>query len=384
MNQTIDSILKDIEAKGNLRVLPGDLPQGTVDLSSNDYLGLATDVKLQEEFFAQNRVGDLPMSASASRLLAGVQSPFRDLESTIESAFGCGKAALLFNSGYHANTGIIGAFAGTDYYILADKLVHASIIDGIRLSGLDFARFRHNDYGHLERLAEKATRDGRKLLIIVESVYSMDGDSADIDALIAIKKRYEDAILYVDEAHALGVCGPAGLGLCVVGDRLKDVDITVGTFGKALASCGAFAVCAPSVKRFLVNKSRSLIFSTALPPLNIAWTNFVFKHMMGMDTTRTHLSQLCSQLKTILENFGAKPCNSHIQPLITGSPQSAVDFSKKLRDEGFTVLPIRTPTVPPGTDRLRFSLSASLTNADLDKLERSLSNIFLNTNEKKI
>lgn len=376
MNRIIEDAIAGITESGNLRRIPEDgCSVEAVDLSSNDYLGIASHPGLQEEFLAGVDFSRMQLTASASRLLARRQCEFNLLESTLADTYG--RPALLFNSGYHANTGLISAFAGLPYFIIADKLVHASIIDGIILSGLPFARFRHNDYGHLERIAEKAHAEGKRLLIIVESVYSMDGDRADIDALAAIKRRYEDSILYVDEAHGIGVEGPAGLGLSKASSSFGDVDIIVGTLGKALASSGAFAIVSSEVRRYMVNKARSLIFSTAIPPLSALWSRFVFLRSLEMDTERQHLRALGLQLHTILKSVGGDSQPSHIQPLIVGTPQKAIRLSASLREEGFDVLPIRTPTVPPGTDRLRFSLSAAISEDDIRRLGLAIQKIMI-------
>ncbi len=375
MNAIIKSILEETAASGNLRTVAlEDSPASLVDLSSNDYLGLAADNSLRESFLAGEAAATAPLSASASRLLAGSQKTFTSLEATLADAYG--SAALLFNSGYHANTGIVSALGSIkNTYIIADKLVHASIIDGIKLSGAPFARFRHNDYSHLASLAAKASKEYVNILIIAESVYSMDGDRADIDAIAEIKRQTPGAILLVDEAHAVGVEGQAGLGLVASSASRGDVDIIVGTFGKALASAGAYAITDDVMRQFLINKARSFIFSTALPPFVIAWSEHVFRNMTGMDSRRSHLKKLGLRLSEILRPYGGSTSGGHIQPLIAGSASKAVEWSRSLRSDGFCVLPIRTPTVPPGTDRLRFSLSADLDLAALDNLSESLSHI---------
>lgn len=375
MNQIIENILADLGQTGNLRQFPGENESHCVDLTSNDYLGMASNTDMQERFLSSVDFGRMQFTSSASRLLSHSQQPYRELEETLADAYGCGKQALLFNSGYHANTGMISAFASTKAYILADKLVHASIIDGIKLSGLPFARFRHNDYAHLDRLAAKAYNEGYRLIIIAESVYSMDGDCADTDTLTGIKKRYPGSVLYIDEAHGVGVEGPAGLGLCKASTYFEDVDIIIGTLGKALASSGAFAITSPMLRTYMINKSRSLIFSTAIAPINVLWSRFTFLKSLGMDTERQKLKKLGQALADELKTVGASSHTGHIQPLITGNPLRAVELSGKLREEGFDVLPIRTPTVPPGTDRLRFSLSAALNLEDINRLGNALRKI---------
>lgn len=349
--------LAGIEEAGNLRTVPGeDSPAGLTDLSSNDYLGLASRADLRERFLADAARRAMPMSASAARLLSGTQSEFAALEDLLSTLYR--RPALLFNSGYHANAGLVSALASAPRtVILADRLVHASIIDGITLSRAPFRRFRHNDFGHLESMIESEEAEGKseRLLVIVESVYSMDGDRAPLAELVELRRRHPRVMLYVDEAHAFGVLGPQGLGLSMGLADPSEVDVIVGTFGKAACSAGAFAVMHPDLRAWAVNRARSFIFSTALPPLQAAWSRFMTETILGMDAERAHLARLGELLAPAV---GAEP--GHIMALVTGDPVSAVARSRELLSEGFKVLPIRVPTVPPGTDRLRISLNASL------------------------
>lgn len=362
----IEKTLEELSASGNLRAIPGDTPAGLVDLSSNDYLGLAVRDDLRDAFLDECG-GRLPlMTSSASRLLAGSQSSYDRFESLLRDFYGA--PALTFNSGYHANTGLVSSLADRSTLIVADRLVHASIIDGIRLSGAPFVRFRHNDYDHLERILADKGRDYSDILIIAESVYSMDGDRADIGRLVDIKRSTPGALLYIDEAHAVGVEGRHGLGMVEDAGLVGAVDVIVGTLGKALASVGAYAVVSPLIRRFVVNKARSLIFSTALPPANMLWSAFIMERVPSMTAERDRLRSLGRRLAAILR----LDRSSHIAPLVVGNPRDAVALSARLADEGFKVLPIRVPTVPPGTDRLRFSLSAALDLHALDRLEKTL------------
>ena len=363
MMETIRQTLARLAADGNLRRLPADsVSAPLVDMSSNDYLGLAGDIELREKFLAGLRPDNLMMTSSASRLLSASQDPYKELEERLAQLYG--REALLFNSGYHANTGLVSALGGKDTLFVADKLVHASIIDGLVLSGSNFERYRHNDYEHLRRILEKHASGYERVVIVSESVFSMDGDSCDIARLVEAKKLHNNVLLYVDEAHAVGVCGPQGLGLSVASGLAEEVDIIVGTFGKALASSGAFAVLSPELKEFMVNKARSLIFSTAIPPLCAQWSLATLEKSLGMDAERRHLRHLGKLLSEITRSGS----DSHIQPLIVGDARAAVELSQRLAGDGFKVLPIRKPTVPAGTERLRFSLSASLTEASIGQL----------------
>lgn len=365
--------LQGLAAKGNLRTLPGiDRSCDYLDFSSNDYLGLAADPTLLERFLDETPREKILFTSSASRLLAACQEQYHLLEFELEMLYD--KPALLFNSGYHANTGLIPALCDKSTLILADKLVHASIIDGIKLSGCEFQRFRHNDVAHLRRLIERHRPSGDNILVIIESVYSMDGDAVNLYQYTALKEEYPGIMLYVDEAHALGVMGPRGLGNSAYGDRIEHIDVIIGTLGKAAASMGAFAILDDELKQLAINRSRSLIFSTALPPVNIAWSSFMLKTITKADDRRRKLRDLEGQLAQGLKNItGAPHVPSHIQPYIVGDPRVAVELSHKLAQEGIKVLPIRTPTVPPGTERLRISLSAAMTAHDVMRLIKALS-----------
>lgn len=364
----IRNTLAALAASGNLREIPAGTPAGAVDLSSNDYLGLGADRALRAEFLSTLDADNMLMTSSASRLLAGTQDDYNSLEAYLGELYG--RPALLFNSGYHANTGLISALGGKDTLFVADKLVHASIIDGLTLSRSDFRRFRHNDLRHLRDILTVHGPRYRRVVIVAESVYSMDGDRADIDGLIDARALHDNALLYVDEAHAVGVCGPQGLGLAA---RRPGVDILVGTLGKALASSGAYAVMDADLRRFMVNRCRSLIFSTVIPPVQARWTEFILRRTVAMDDRRQRLEALSRRMASIL---GIQGEPSHIIPYIVGDALRTVALSRALAAEGVKVLPIRTPTVPPGTERLRFSLSAALTDKDMSRVEAAVRKVF--------
>ena len=377
----INEYLQHLKDAGDYRSIPLETKGEVVDFSTNDYMGIGADGELRERFFADPAARNLPMSSSASRLLASRQIDYFNLETFLRLLYGkyCGgdRATLLFNSGYHANTGLVSSLAADDTYIIADRLVHASIIDGIVLSRAPFTRFRHNDYSHLEQLIERHKDEKKKILVIVESVYSMDGDSADIERLIEIRRRYPQVMLYVDEAHAFGVRGPRGLGLVAASSAPQEVDVIVGTFGKAAGSMGAFAITSGSVREFLVNTARSFIFSTALPPMQAAWTRFALGALLSAERRRAHLQWLAEKLQKVLQKYSTAPVAvSHIQPLVIGDSRKVVELSHKLLNiYGLKALPIRRPTVPPGTERLRISLSASLNGREIEELDRALADL---------
>ncbi len=372
--EPFDTTLLDLRRSGNFRSIPADSTRSEViDLSSNDYLGIAARPELQAGFLKSEANRRIPLTSSASRLLAAPQQEYALLEDMLSKLYG--KPALVMNSGYHANTGILSALAsGPGTVILADRLVHASMIDGMVLSRARFRRFPHNDLNRLEAMIQAERAASRRIIVAVESVYSMDGDSADIEALMELRKLYPEVLLYVDEAHGVGACGPQGLGLCAATGRLDEVDILIGTFGKALASSGAFCIASAELRDFIINRARSFIFSTSLPPLCCAWTRYVIERMTGMDAERQHLAALAAALREGIASIdpAAAGTASHIQPFVTGDARRAVELSAKLLDEGFKVLPIRTPTVPPGTERLRISLSAALTTDQINRFVNSL------------
>ena len=356
--------LPEVEHDGVYVVREG---QRMLNLSSNDYLGLAGRRDLQQDFLGKLG-GDLPpMSSSSSRLLTGNYSVYTTLEQRMAADFGR-EAALLFGSGYHANTGILPALADKHDLILADKLVHASLIDGMRLSEAVTQRYRHNDYTHLEHLLEKYAANYERVFVVTESVFSMDGDVVDLRRLVAIKKRYPQVVLYVDEAHAVGVRGNHGLGVAEECGLLGEIDLLVGTFGKAMASMGAYLVCDAEIRELLVNRMRPLIFSTALPPMQVAWTLFMWERIGGMNEQRQHLRRLSSLLSQALQGRGGEISSSHIVPFIVGDSKDCIRVAECLQREGFYCLPVRPPTVPQGTSRIRFSLTAAVQEDDVARL----------------
>lgn len=376
-----DAYLKEelcrLESEGNLRHLTPAGHEGShviaegrkmLNLSSNDYLGLAADVSLRREFMERLDPGDFVMSSSSSRSLSGEFPVYGQVEDKLSEMFGK-EAALVFNSGYHMNLGILPAVAGKDTLVVADKLVHASMIDGIRLSAAGAIRFRHNDMTQLGNILEKEHGRHRRIIIAAESVYSMDGDRADLRMLCEFKKRYDNVFLYVDEAHAFGVFGENGLGLAEEQGCIRDIDYLCGTFGKALASMGGFVVCSRTVREYLINRMRPFIFSTALPPVNWRWTEFLLGKLSGMKDRREHLAMLSDRLRSGLEDLGfVMVSDTQIVPLTAGESKVAVRLASELQAAGFFVLPVRPPTVPEGSSRLRFSLTAEMTAADIAAL----------------
>lgn len=357
-------ILREIEHNGFLIHADG---KEMLNLSSNDYLGLSSNPRLLDEFRAETDVMALAYSAASSRLLSGNHQYYKMLEDDLADIYDK-EAALVFNSGYHANIGILPALAGKHDLIVADKLVHASIIDGLRLSDAQMLRYRHLDYDHLRNLLLHHWEEYENVFIVTESIFSMDGDVADLQQLCEIKKEF-DAFLYVDEAHAIGVRGTNGLGCCEEQACTEEIDFIVGTFGKAFASMGAFVVCEQMFREYLINTQRSLIFTTALPPVNVAWTRFILNRMPDFYDLRLKLAKVSERLKSVLNEKGFETRgNSHIVPMVCGSNENSIEMANLLQENGFFALPVRYPTVPKNEARIRFSLNASIPMEDYECL----------------
>lgn len=341
-----------------------------LNLSSNDYLGIAENKNVLEKFI---QIADFSLGSASSRLLTGGSYVYAKLECLLAAMYGKEKA-LIFNSGYHANTGIMSALLTKKDAVFCDKLNHASILDGIKLSEAKMFRYKHLDYEHLEELLEKNRNEYETAVIVTESLFSMDGDIADLNKLIELKQKY-NAILIVDEAHAYGVFGEKGLGISEVQGCIKDIDIIVGTFGKAIGSIGAFCTGNDVLINYLINKCRPLIFSTALPEINVAFTYCVITEILpNMKEQRRQLLINAQKLREKLLSLGLETMGeSQIVPVILGSNKRAVECSKFLIQNGYYLLPIRHPTVAPGSARVRISLRADINYEEIEKIPELIS-----------
>ncbi len=374
--------LDQLKQQGNFRQFTANQQQGKwitiqdrsmLNLASNDYLGLATDLHLREEFLDTLKIERALFSSSSSRLLTGNFAEYEQFENSLSKTFG--RAALLFNSGYHMNIGILPALADSKTVILADKLVHASMIDGIRLSNAQYVRYRHNDLQHLEQLLQKYHQDEQieRIIVVTESIFSMDGDETDLAALAQLKQRFAKTMLYVDEAHAIGVRGEQGLGCAEQYGVLDQIDFLVGTFGKAIASVGGYIICDSIMRDYLINKMRPLIFSTALPPISMAWSNFIFNKVLNMQQQRQHLAEISQYLQqAVIAKGFSSPSSSHIIPIILGESQAAIEKARYVQQQGFYAMPVRPPTVPQNSSRLRISLTALVQKNELQQLVECL------------
>lgn len=335
-----------------------------INLSSNNYLGLADNKDVTAEFWKSGG-NEYSFGSASARLLTGNLPIYNELEDLLANLYGKDRA-LIFNSGYHANVGINSCLAGSGDVIFSDKLNHASIIDGMRLSSAKFFRYPHNDMERLEALLERERGNFKNAVIVTESIFSMDGDCADLAKLVELKEKYE-CILVVDEAHAFGVFGEQGLGVCEHLNLIDKIDLIVGTFGKAVGSVGAFAVGNDVLIDYLTNKARSFIFSTVLPPVNIAFTTWVIENYLAqMKEERYKMLSLGQKLFARLN--GGENHYSHIVPVIIGDNKKTCEVCEILYQNGYFTLPVRPPTVPEGTSRLRLSLTTDIEEKDLEKL----------------
>lgn len=374
----VDSWAKErlaaLEARGLRRFLePVASPQGPrvvvggrrlVNFSSNDYLGLANDpdvVAAGREALLRHGLG-----AGASRLVVGDTEAHRSLERALAQFEGA-EAALLFNSGYAANLGVLSALFGAGDVLFSDALNHASLIDGCRLSRAQVVVYPHNDVEALELLL--LAHPGRRRAIVTDTVFSMDGDRAPLAALDALGRKHGCALI-VDEAHATGVLGSTGRGLCEQAGVTPDV--SVGTLSKALGGFGAYACGSRATCELLLNQARSLVFSTALPPAVCAAAEEALRKLQ-QPARRAALWARVTQLAEGLRALGvpARP-DSAVFSVLLGTPEAALAAAAALREAGVLVKAIRPPTVPEGTSRLRIAVSAAHTAADVEALLRAL------------
>ncbi len=365
--------LNERRKAGQLRSLQSVEPGGAATLmvngrellnfSSNDYLGLTQRPEIKEGAISYLR--RFGAGCGASRLVCGNFSFFEALEERLARLKGQ-ESALLFNSGFQANVSIIAALAHRHTLIVADRLCHNSIIQGAILSRARLLRFNHNDYDHLRTIMRgDFTRRG-PVLIITESVFSMDGDRANLTELHEIAEEH-GAILYVDEAHATGVFGPSGMGLACDG---KQADLVMGTFGKGCGSFGAYLACPRQVREYLINYGQGFIYSTALPPAVAGAVAAALDLLPKLDNERRYLQESAHYLREGLHNLGFSTgfSSSQIVPLYTGAAGRALELSNYLEEQGILGVAIRPPTVEPGQERIRLALSVLHTRKHLDRL----------------
>lgn len=334
-----------------------------LNLAGNDYLGLATNRALLEAFYRQQQEANLlenyGLGSTASRLMTGNTQPYQRLEQQLRQLYQA-EAALVFNSGYHINIGILPALTAKQDLILADKLCHASLIDGMRLSRAKVVRYPHLDYAAIAQLLAKERSKYRQVIIVTESIFSMDGDTADLAELVRIKDRFQ-AALYVDEAHGVGIRGANGCGLAEEQGVHRQIEILTGTFGKAFGGQGSFVVGTAPLIDYLLNTARSQIFSTGLPPVSVHWLCFVLAQIPLMREQRAKVEQMAARFRAALRDQGLRTDgDSNIVPVLVGDAARTVAAAERVCEAGYWVKAVRPPTVPAGTSRLRLSLNAAM------------------------
>lgn len=367
MNAALDEELRALEAAGLKRSLRQVQQRraGTVllngervaDFASNDYLGLASDPRVARAAHAILQAEGT--GAAAARLISGNHPIHESLEHTLARLKGC-DYTLLFPSGYMVNVGAIPALADRGDVIYSDALNHASLIDGCRLSRATVRVFPHNDLAALEQMLERERHQYRRALIVVEGVFSMDGDCCPLDQLVPIARRHQ-AWTYVDDAHGTGVLGATGAGSLEHFGVSGQIDVVVGTLGKALGTAGAYVGGSQELVEFLVSRARSFIFTTGTPPALAAATLEALRIAQVEGWRRDAVRERSRRLRTRLREAGVALTGAddgHIIPLVVGDPVRTMAMVTDLRRRGFLVGGVRPPTVPPGTSRLRLSMSA--------------------------
>ena len=334
-----------------------------INFSSNNYLGLASHPAVREA--AKAAIDLYGCGSGASRLISGNMALHEELEDKLAGLKGA-EAALIFNSGFQANTGIISALTGAGDVVFSDALNHASIIDGCRLSRAKSVVYGHCDLNELEEGLKKAPHASRKL-IVTESLFSMDGDEARLSDIVELAEAY-GAMVMVDEAHATGVYDPDGAGLVGQLGLADRVLVQMGTLGKALGGFGAYVAGSATLRDLLINRCRSFIFTTSLPPAVVAMGIAALELIEREPQRRRALRDNCARMRKGLENCGYKLGNSRSQilPVMIGSASECMGVSARLLERGVFAQGIRPPTVPPGTSRLRVTLMATHTSEQID------------------
>ncbi|MDG5815255.1 8-amino-7-oxononanoate synthase [Chitinispirillales bacterium ANBcel5] len=346
------------------RVIPQKRSVEGIDLSTNSYLALHNDKRLQRE--AHNLTKGIYSGNLSSRLLSQSSPLYDTVENEIAEWKGC-ESALLFNSGYAANTGLIAALCSRNSAIFCDRLNHASILDGCILSGARMQRYKHNDMNDLKERLKAST--GAEKLIVTDTVFSMDGDTAPLADICQLAKEYGAAVM-VDEAHATGIFGKTASGLVEESGTEDGVHIRMGTLSKAVGGLGGFFAGPAQLRDFFVNNARSLIYSTGLPQSVLAYDLCAIRFIRKNPALGKELRSEAKKFRSMLKSNGFDTMNSSTQiiPLVTNSSEKALSLSAYLRDNGVFAPAIRTPTVPVGTERIRMSLHCGITSDEIGKV----------------
>ena len=358
---------KHIIEKANAELLHRELPRysaGYIDFSSNDYLGLSQNPEVIEAGIEVAR--NYGAGATGSRLLSGNSDLFENFEQQIAIDKKT-ESALIFNSGFQANSGVLECLTEKHTLVIFDMLNHASMYHGVFASGAKLKRFKHLDYTHLDDILKDVAKEYIDTLIVSETVFGMDGDIADIQALIDISAKY-DAMLYLDEAHATGLYGNNGYGLSTNFNFDKERTIIMGTFSKAIGSSGAYIACSSLVKDFLINKCRSFIYSTALSPFCIGTAQKAWSMLPSLNELRQSIMQKADKVRNALNGAGVK---TNIVPILFKTTEEMMKKKQVLQENGIIVSGIRPPTSP--TPRLRIAINGRHSDNDIAKLIEILS-----------
>ncbi len=372
----IDRIEKELDSLKEIdrfRQMPSSAKTGkTINVASNSYLHLEDNIQIQEK--AQKLISS-PAGNLASRLVQSTSPLFEILEDEVADWKNT-EAALIFNSGYAANIGIIQALARRKTEIFSDRLNHASIIDGIRLSDGKMIRYNHNDMDDLDKKLSLSQSDEK--IIVTDTVFSMDGDCANLTDTVSLAQKH-NALLMVDEAHSSGIFGKTGSGLVEELGLEKEIAIRMGTFSKAIAGGGGFFAGSQLLKEYFINRSRSFIFSTALPESVLAWNLSAIRYIRNQPNQGKELLQRSHWFRKELQKRGYNvgDTTTQIIPIIVKEDKKALTLSLKLREAGIIAPAIRPPTVPPQSSRIRISLHAALTEQQLIYILKSVDEVLL-------
>ncbi len=354
LKKELDEIRKEKRLR-KLRVMEKKL----INLSSNDYIFLGSDIKIREEFYNKYESLMLPLSSSSSRLISGTFKEIEELELELYKIYG--KESLVFNSGFDANSCFIETVCSKDTLIITDRLNHASIYKGIIDSKTKFVTYEHLNMEHLERLLVKYSEKYDEILVITETIYSMDGDCCNLKKLIELKKKYRFDIM-IDEAHSYGVYG---YGMVYGHKLLEEVEHIIIPLGKGGGSIGAYLLTNKTTKDYLINKGKKFIYTTALPPINIAWNLFILRNMHKFTDNIKKLHKLkYFTLKKMREKGIKTSSKTHIISIIIPEIEKLEKVVEEAKEKGFFIYPVKEPTVPKGTSRIRIGL-----NSSVDKLQ---------------
>lgn len=377
LDSRLNAAIAELTAQGRRRALRGVEPldggrihmngRDLVNFSSNDYLGLSRHPMVVER--ARDWAARWGAGSGSSRLVTGHLAALDAIEAKIAAAKGV-ESALVLASGWQCNVSVLSALLerslwGAEPLVFADRLNHASLHMGCAVAGVRQNRFRHNDLGHLKDLLARTAREPGPRFIVTESVFSMDGDVPDVDQLSAIAEEW-NAVLYLDEAHATGVLGANGFGLSVG----THVDVAMGTFSKAMGSFGAYVACSRAVKDWLVNKASGLIYATALPPATLGAMDAAIDLVPTMGAARARLQAMAEHVRSRFHDAGLDTgaSSTQIVPVMVGDEDRTLKIAARLEEQGLLGIAIRPPTVPAGTSRIRFALSAAHSDSDVERL----------------